>query len=76
MSKWRSKCKTFLTDGSAILPADLKINGDDLMKLGCVGKDIALKRQELYEQVLRNPDLNDKETLISLASEETIDVDR
>ena len=46
----------------------LKINGRDLLALGCEpGKKIGEVLNKLLEMVLENPELNEKETLLGLA---------
>lgn len=46
---------------------DLAINGNDLISLGYTsGKEIGEKLKELFELVLENPALNNKESLIAL----------
>ncbi len=48
--------------------SDLAINGDDLISLGMKpGKEIKQVLCQLFEQVLENPDLNEKEKLIESA---------
>jgi tRNA nucleotidyltransferase (CCA-adding enzyme) len=45
---------------------DLKINGIDLIKLGFQeGKTIGLILNDLLDQVIANPELNEKEILIN-----------
>lgn len=49
---------------------DLKINGSDLINLGFKqGKQIGMVLNELLESVLDNPELNNRETLMSLAKD-------
>lgn len=48
--------------------SDLAINGDDLISLGMKpSKEIKRVLCQIHEQVLENPDLNEKEKLIELA---------
>ncbi len=46
--------------------SDLKISGNDLKELGYNGKEIGDKLNFLLDEVLKNPALNEKDTLISL----------
>ncbi|MDF2505875.1 CCA tRNA nucleotidyltransferase [Clostridium sp.] len=49
---------------------DLDINGHDLIKLGYKGKEIGYLLNGLLEQVLDNPELNSKDELLKLLSED------
>lgn len=50
------------------LISDLKVNGNDLKKLGYSGSDIKAKLEELLNLVCENPKLNQRENLIELIS--------
>lgn len=61
-------------DKTAITLKELKVNGNDLLELGYKGKEIGLILSHLYEQVLKNPSLNDKNTLLDIVNKiETLD---
>lgn len=61
-------------DKTAITLKELKVNGNDLLELGYKGKEIGLILSHLYEQVLKNPSLNDKDTLLDIVNKiETLD---
>lgn len=45
---------------------ELKINGKDLKNLGYKGKEIGVKLNEILDIVMKNPNINDKDTLIKL----------
>ena len=59
-----SNIETVYKDGSAIRLTDLKINGNDLMKIGYKGKEIGDELYRLREIVLQSPNLNTKEDLL------------
>ena len=65
----RELCKMFLADGSAILPSQLNITGYDLQELGFNGKEIGEIKNALYDEVLKCPELNTKEKLLSIAKD-------
>ncbi|MBO3443737.1 hypothetical protein [Clostridium sp. CCUG 7971] len=46
---------------------DLNIDGKLLRNIGYMGKEIGEKLEELLYEVMKNPNLNKKETLIELA---------
>jgi tRNA nucleotidyltransferase (CCA-adding enzyme) len=48
---------------------DLDINGHDLMAIGITGKDIGDTLKHLLLEVINNPELNNKQTLLNLAVE-------
>ena len=47
--------------------SDLKISGKDLMELGIFGREIGERLQEIFDRVLEDPSLNEKEKLMELA---------
>ncbi len=49
---------------------NLSLNGNDLIRLGFSGKEIGERLNFLLEQVIENPSLNEKQTLIKLIKEE------
>ena len=53
----------------AIKTADLKINGNDLKSLGIVGTDIGTALKYLLNRVLDDPSLNERDTLLKMASQ-------
>lgn len=56
-----------LEEDNALKITDLNITGHDLMALGLSGKDVGIVLKNLLEQVIDEPKLNTKETLIELA---------
>ena len=46
---------------------DLKVNGHDMMKLGLQNKQIGDMLDELYQQVIDDPSMNEKEKLMAYA---------
>jgi tRNA nucleotidyltransferase (CCA-adding enzyme) len=56
-----------LAEDAAMKVSDLDINGDDLIKLGVPkGPEVGRVLNALFEMVMDNPELNKKETLISI----------
>ena len=55
---------SIISSESCYCIAQLAVNGDDLIKLGYVGKNIKQKLDELLNLVIENKLLNDKSTLI------------
>lgn len=60
-----------ILETAVLTPADLAINGNDLMSLGITGKQIGVVFRELIRTFLKDPDqiTNDKESLLHLAKE-------
>lgn len=57
-----------LENGEAFTVQQLKINGDDLIKLGFKpGKQIGIILEELLNKVMEKPEMNNREQLIQLA---------
>jgi len=57
--------------GSALTIRDLKINGRDLMELGMrPGPEMGARLSELLELVIENPELNEREKLLSISRQE------
>lgn len=54
-------------DSTPVSFADLKIDGSDLLRLGIVGRDIGKTLSYLLSQVMKEPELNNRESLLSLA---------
>lgn len=66
----RTRINSELERNSALTLKDLKITGDDLMKLGIEkGPSIGKILNQLLEMVIDNPELNEKEKLSSIARE-------
>ena len=65
--KFFDDVETVINDGSAIRLSDLKIDGNDLMKLGFKGKEIGYVLTELLKECFIRPDFNDKTKLIKKA---------
>lgn len=66
LTQAQRKLKTMEHSGFSILPSDLALNGNDLIELGLSGKQIKEALDFLYEQVIGNPQCNQKEQLIKL----------
>lgn len=63
----KEKCETILNEKAPLSLKDLKINGADLINLGITrGKQIGDILNELLDMVLKEPELNEKETLIKI----------
>lgn len=63
-----------MEDQDCIRIKDLKINGNDLIKLGVPqGKKIGMILSEIFEMVLEEPEKNTKEYLIGYVKEQYID---
>lgn len=59
-----NRTKTILTSGDPLTAKDLKLTGDDLLRLGYhEGKEIGIILNKLLELVLLNPELNTREKL-------------
>lgn len=64
----RILCQDILASQDAISLQDLAINGYDLMELGIeAGPQLGLVLEELLNQVIENPDLNQRSKLLLLA---------
>ena len=58
-----------MEQGVCLQKKDLKVNGKDLIELGMKqGKNIGFVLEQLYEAVLEEPELNNRETLLELAN--------
>lgn len=65
--KRREEVKKILDSGEVFTISGLKINGDDLIKLGIKpGKEIGVILNKLLDMVMAEPNLNHKETLIEI----------
>lgn len=66
----KSKVEKILNEKEPLTVKDLKINGNDLIKLGVPqGKEIGITLKELMDLVLENPNLNQKESLIKIVED-------
>ncbi|WP_286207965.1 CCA tRNA nucleotidyltransferase [Clostridium caldaquaticum] len=65
--KRREEVRKILENKEAFTVNQLKINGDDLIKLGFKpGKEIGIILNNLLDTVMERPELNNKETLINI----------
>lgn len=55
-----------INSGEPYKISQLKVNGDDLIKIGITGKDIGKELSRLLKIVIENPELNTKENLINI----------
>jgi tRNA nucleotidyltransferase (CCA-adding enzyme) len=66
--KRREDVKKILESGDPFTISQLKINGDDLIKLGFKpGKGIGIILKDLLEKVMERPELNNKDKLMEMA---------
>jgi tRNA nucleotidyltransferase (CCA-adding enzyme) len=66
--KLKFECEKVLLEKQPLNVKDLNINGHDLMEIGIPqGKQIGNILNYLLEEVLANPDLNNKDTLLQMA---------
>lgn len=65
--EFSDRIKNVLSKDGALSLKDLKINGNDLVKLGVQGKKIGIILNELFESVLEDPEMNDHEKLMTVA---------
>lgn len=66
--KRREEVRNILENGEAFTINQLKINGDDLIKLGFKpGKEIGILLNKLLDIVMDRPELNNREDLINVA---------
>ena len=64
----RIECENILNSEEPMTVRDLDINGNDIMELGFVGKEIGQVLNFLLETVLEEPDVNEKTVLESLVN--------
>jgi len=57
-------CERIISEKLPIGLKDLKINGNDLIELGYIGKEIGIKLNECLEMIIDNSDLNEREGLL------------
>ncbi|MCQ2455706.1 MAG: CCA tRNA nucleotidyltransferase [Clostridia bacterium] len=62
----KQKIKKIIDSAEPYKISHLKINGDDLLKLGYKDKEIGTVLQNLCETVRKNPDANKKEALLKM----------
>mgnify|MGYP006337324347 CR=1 FL=1 len=68
IAAYEESYREILTEHQCVQKKDLAINGRDLIAQGMkTGKEMGEVLQALYEQVLDEPQLNNKETLLALA---------
>jgi tRNA nucleotidyltransferase (CCA-adding enzyme) len=66
--KRREDVKKILQNGEPFTISQLKISGDDLIKIGFKpGKDIGIVLKDLLEKVMERPEMNTREKLMELA---------
>lgn len=66
--KRREEVHNILENGEPFTIGQLKINGDDLIRLGFKpGKEIGSILKSLLDRVMENPELNTKEQLVNMA---------
>ncbi|MCM0646950.1 CCA tRNA nucleotidyltransferase [Clostridium swellfunianum] len=66
--KRKNDVKKILDNGEPFTVSQLKITGDDLIKLGVKpGKEIGVVLKDLLEKVMEKPELNTKEKLLDIA---------
>ena len=62
--------KDILEKQQPISLKDLEINGNDLIEIGYIGKEIGIMLNELLDMVIDNPNCNDKDYLLAVAKTE------
>lgn len=67
VEKWRKILNKMIEENAPLTINQLKINGNDLQKLGFKGKIIGEVLNELFYNAIINPKINDKEKLLSIA---------
>jgi tRNA nucleotidyltransferase (CCA-adding enzyme) len=66
--KRREDIRKIIENGEPFTISQLKISGDDLIKLGFKpGKEIGIILKDLLEKVMERPELNNKEKLLDMA---------
>lgn len=68
-ARWRALIKTMKNDGTPFSLKELKISANDLIKIGYNGAKIGQTLKELFDYAVVNPENNQKERLIALATE-------
>ncbi len=73
VNELRERIQKVEKEKSALSLKSLKVNGNDLIKLGIEpGKRIGLVLEELFQTVLDDPQMNDKQKLLKVAQEKFI----
>ena len=67
VTKWKTVLKKMKEENAPFSIKQLKIDGNDLKKIGFKGKNIGETLSELFYQAVLTPTLNEKEKLLSLA---------
>lgn len=71
IEKQRKEVDRILMEKEPLSMKDLKVNGNDLIAVGFeTGKKLGDTLKYLMEEVLQNPELNDKEILLRMAKNE------
>lgn len=69
----KNKCRDILEKNEPLSVKDMKINGNDLKKIGYKeGKEIGKMLDKLMDIILENPEMNKKELLIDLAMKDIV----
>lgn len=69
VSSLRASAERFVSRGDCVRPCDLAVDGTALASLGFSGKEIGTCLASLFDAVLRDPQKNTKDTLLTLAAE-------
>lgn len=66
----RERIRRIESEKNALSLRDLAVNGTDLLNIGVpAGKTVGLVLNELFQRVLDDPDMNDRETLLRTAEQ-------
>jgi len=63
----RERIDELLESENALSLKDLKVNGKDLISIGASGKKVGIILNELFQCVLDDPQMNDREKLLAVA---------
>ncbi|MBE7086690.1 MAG: CCA tRNA nucleotidyltransferase [Clostridiales bacterium] len=66
VNKWKTIIQEMLSDGTPFSLKDLSVNAFDLKNLGVKQNDFGKTLTNLWERVIVNPRLNEKDTLLNL----------
>ncbi|MCQ2399132.1 MAG: hypothetical protein MJ072_01335 [Clostridia bacterium] len=72
--KWENLYEKMKKTGVPFGLKDLKITGDDILKKGIDGKDVGKVLSAVYDKVFLSPDMNERETLLSLVDKISADL--
>ena len=64
----RDAWQQVMADGTPLAPSKLKINGNDLIEMGASGKDIGRILEELFDDTILNPALNERSKALAYAA--------